>query len=474
MFKRLEYQWVVAIAFVLALFMDILDITIVNVSLFAISKEFNASIGATTWIVLGYSLSLAIWIPISGWVGDRFGTRRTFIFALVMFIVASQLCALAETINQLIAFRVLQGIGGGMLTPTGITLLFRAFPPAQRAKASAVLTIPTVLAPATGPVLGGWMTDSVGWRWIFRVNVPIGLIALAVAYFGLRKDDVSTKRPFDAQGFVLAALGFPAVVYALERGAEEGWLSIRILGAFAIAVVSLSGLVMWSRRTPTPLLDLKLLNERLFRTTNIVSFASTMAFLGVVFILPQFLQRVAGLTAFQSGLATFPQAIGVVLMSRFAGKLYPKIGPRRMLFSAYLGLSIATIPFVFLTVDTNPWVIRSMMFARGLFLAFTFIPLQAASYARITPEQTGRASAIFSTQRQLGAAMGVAVLSTVLLSTIPAPFGRSVVPDALVDGFTTSFHYAFAVAAGLTLLAGLLSLSIRDADAAATMAPKLG
>jgi EmrB/QacA subfamily drug resistance transporter len=471
-FRRMQYKYVVALAFVLALFMDILDVTIVNVSLFEISKDFNASLGATTWIVLGYSLSLAIWIPISGWLGDRFGTRRVFIFALVMFILASGLCAEARNIKELIAFRLLQGVGGGMLTPVGVTLLFRAFPPAERAKASAVLTIPTVLAPATGPVLGGFLTDTFGWRWIFRVNIPIGLFALAVAYFGLRKEDVTTKRPFDARGFVLAAMGFPAIVYALERGAEEGWASARILAALAIALVSLVALTVWSLRTPTPMLDLGLLRERMFRTTNIVSFASTMAFLGVVFILPQFLQRVAGLTAFQSGLATFPQAFGVIAMSKFAGSLYPKIGPRRMLTFAYLGLSAATLPFLFLTVDTSPWTIRAIMFFRGIFLAFTFIPLQAASYARITPEQTGRASAIYSTQRQLGAAMGVAILSTVLISNIPSKFGRTIVPVAERAGFTSAFHIAFAVAAGFTFLAGLLSLGIRDSDAAATMQPK--
>jgi EmrB/QacA subfamily drug resistance transporter len=471
-FRRMQYKYVVALAFVLALFMDILDVTIVNVSLFKISKDFGASLGATTWIVLGYSLSLAIWIPVSGWLGDRFGTRRVFIFALVMFVLASGLCAEARDIKQLIAFRLLQGVGGGMLTPVGVTLLFRAFPPAERAKASAVLTIPTVLAPATGPVLGGFLTDTFGWRWIFRVNIPIGLFALAVAYFGLRKDDVTTKRPFDVRGFVLAAMGFPAIVYALERGAEEGWASTRILAAIAIAVVSLVALIFWSLRTPTPMLDLGLLRERMFRTTNIVSFASTMAFLGVVFILPQFLQRVAGFTAFQSGLATFPQAFGVIAMSKLAGSLYPKIGPRRMLAFAYFGLSMATVPFLFLSVDTSPWTIRFMMFMRGIFLAFTFIPLQAASYARITPEQTGRASAIYSTQRQLGAAMGVAILSTVLLSNIPAKFGRTVVPVAERAGFTSAFHIAFAVAAAFTFVAGLLSLGIRDADAAATMQPK--
>jgi EmrB/QacA subfamily drug resistance transporter len=335
-----------------------------------------------------------------------------------------------------------------------------------------VLTIPTVLAPATGPVLGGFLTDTFGWRWIFRVNIPIGLFALAVAYFGLRKEDVTTKRPFDAAGFVLAAVGFPAVVYALERGAEEGWASGRILAAMALAIVSLVSLTVWSLRTATPMLDLGLLRERMFRTTNIVSFTSTMAFLGVVFILPQFLQRVAGLTAFQSGLATFPQAFGVIAVSKFAGSRYPKIGPRRMLAFGYFGLSLATVPFLFLTVDTNPWTIRAIMFLRGLFLAFTFIPLQAASYARITPEQTGRASSIYSTQRQLGAAMGVAILSTVLISNIPAKFGRTVVPEALRGGFTSAFHTAFAVAIGFTFLAGLLSLGIRDADAAATMQPK--
>jgi EmrB/QacA subfamily drug resistance transporter len=468
-FSRVEYQWVVATAFVLALFMDILDVSIVNVSLVKISQDFKASIGSTTWIVLGYSLSLAIWIPISGWVGDRFGTRRTFIFALCIFIAASLLCSRASTISELVGFRLLQGVGGGMLTPTGVTLLFRAFPPEQRAKASTVLAVPTILAPASGPVLGGYLTDHPGWRWIFGVNIPIGVVALIVAVFGLRKDDEATKRPFDGAGFVLASIGFPAAVFALERGAADGWLSGKIIGALIIAIVSLTALVVWSRRSKTPMLDLRLLEERLFRTSNIVSFASTMAFLGMVFILPQFLQRVAGLDAFHSGLATFPQALGLIVMSRFAGRWYPTIGPRRMLVFSYVGLSIATLPFLFLTVETSAWVIRAIMFTRGLMLAFSFIPLQAASYARITPEQTGRASAVFSTQRQLGAAVGVAALSTMMLSKVPRPFGPGVVEPAYRAGFTNAFHWAFGLAALFTFVAGILSMTINDEDAAATM-----
>jgi EmrB/QacA subfamily drug resistance transporter len=467
--RHLPYEWVVAAAFVLAVFMDILDVTIVNVSLFKISTDLNASLPSTTWIVLGYSLSLAIWIPISGWIGDRFGTRRTFIFALFMFVLASFLCGEATSISQLITFRVLQGVGGGMLTPTGITLLFRAFPPERRARASSILAIPTVLAPASGPVLGGWLTDTVGWRWIFRVNIPIGMIALAVAVFGLKKDDDSTRRPLDLPGVILAALGFPAVVYFFERGAEEGWLSARIITVGIVGVASLVGLWWWSYRTPKPMLDLRLLKDRLFAITNAVSFAYTMAFLGTVFVLPQFLQRVGGYTALESGLTTFPQAIGALITSRFAGKWYPRVGPRKMLFLAFIGMGVFSIGFMFITIGTNHWTIRGLMFVRGLFLAFAFIPLQAASYAKISPEATGRASAIFSTQRQLAGAVGVAVLSTVLASTIPKKFGRSIVAPELVYKYTTAFHWTFFAATLLTFVAAGLSLLVRDEDAKATM-----
>lgn len=469
--KRLPYKWVVATVFVMALFIDILDLTAVNVSLVSMSQAFKASVSATTWVVLGYSLSLAVWIPVSGWVGDRFGTKRTFLFALTIFILSSLACSEATSIGQLIAFRFSQGVGGGMLTPVGVTLLFRAFPPEERARASSILSIPTVLAPALGPVVGGYLTDNFGWRWIFRINLPIGIIALLIAGFGLRDERSNEHRPFDFVGFALAAIGFPAMVYALERGAEEGWGSGRILLLIGIAVVSLTALTLWSFRVKVPMLDLRLLRERLFRTTNIVSFVSTMSFLGLVFLLPQFLQRVAGHTASQAGLATFPQAVGAMIMSRFAGRLYPKLGPRKMMIIAYLGMATLSLMFLTLTVDTSDWLIRSVMFARGFFLSMSFIPLQAASYVCISPADTGRASAIYSTQRQLGNAAGVAVVSTVLLSAIPTAFpqGRAKIPLDQIAGFTHAFHVAIGVTIGFIFLAAVLSTRISDDDAAGTI-----
>ena len=469
--RRLPYKWIVATVFVMALFIDILDLTAVNVSLVSMSQAFNASVSATTWVVLGYSLSLAVWIPVSGWVGDRFGTKHTFIFALSIFILASASCSEATSIAQLIAFRFAQGVGGGMLTPVGVTLLFRAFPPEERARASAILSIPTVLAPALGPVVGGYLTDNFGWRWIFRINIPIGIVALLIAGFGLRDERSEEKRPFDIVGFTLASIGFPATVYALERGAEEGWRSTRIVTLIVVAVVALTSLTLWSFRAKAPMLDLRLLRERLFRTTNVVSFVSTMSFLGLVFLLPQFLQRVAGYTASQAGLATFPQALGAMIMSRFAGRLYPKLGPRKMLIISYLGMAVLTSVFLGLSVDTSTWTIRSVMFLRGFFLSMSFIPLQAASYARISPADTGRASAIYSTQRQLGNAAGVAVVSTVLLSTIPAPFpqGRTRIALGQISGYTHAFHVTIGVTIGFILLAAFLSTRLRDSDAAATI-----
>ena len=469
--SRVPYKWIVASVFVMALFIDILDLTAVNVSLVSMSSAFDSSVATTTWVVLGYSLSLAVWIPVSGWVGDRFGTKHTFMFALSVFIGASLLCSEASSINMLIAARFAQGVGGGMLTPVGVTLLFRAFPPEERARASAILSIPTVAAPALGPVLGGYLTDNFGWRWIFRINLPIGIVALLIAGFGLRDERTEGKARFDFVGFGLAAVGFPSTVYALERGAEEGWSSGRILGLLAVAVVSLTGLVFWSLRAKAPMLALGLLRERLFRTTNVVSFVSTMSFLGLVFLLPQFLQRVSGHTASEAGLATFPQAIGAMIMSRFAGKLYPKLGPRRMLVISFLGMAILTSYFLTISVSTSDWEIRSVMFLRGFFLSMSFIPLQAASYARISPADTGRASAIYSTQRQLGNATGVAVVSTVLLSAIPAAFpeGRARIPLDQIGDFTNAFRVTIAVTIGLILLAAALSTRIHDADAAGTM-----
>jgi EmrB/QacA subfamily drug resistance transporter len=201
--RALPYKYLVATAFVCGLFMDLLDMTVLNVALPTLGRRFSAGTSTLEWVVTGYLLSLAIWIPASGWIGDRFGTKKTFMFALAMFISGSALCGVAQSIGQLIAFRILQGVGGGMMTPVGTAMLFRAFPPAERAKASMVLTIPTAIGPAIGPVIGGWLVDYASWRWIFYVNVPIGLAAFFFSWAFLREDKQQNAGGFDLGGFAL-------------------------------------------------------------------------------------------------------------------------------------------------------------------------------------------------------------------------------------------------------------------------------
>jgi EmrB/QacA subfamily drug resistance transporter len=467
---ELPYKRVVAVAFVCGLFMDILDTTIVNVALPELAREFDASTSTIEWVVTGYLLSLALWVPASGWIGDRFGTKRTFVVALSVFTSASLLCGLAWNIESLIAFRILQGVGGGMLTPVGTAMLYRAYPPIERPRASAVLASVTVLAPAIGPVLGGFLVEHVGWRAIFFVNLPMGIFGVVFSIVYLHEHREPTAGRFDKAGFLLAGTSLALLLLGLSQGPTEGWGSPWIVACLALAVLSGVALVVVERRQAFPMLDLDLLRDRSFRTPNIVSFAATAALIGVLFLLPQLLQGPRGLSPFQSGLTTFPQAIGVILMARAVGTwLYPIVGPRRLSAAGSLGTAAVTFLFAFVDVTTSQWTIRMMMFTRGLFMGLIFIPVQAAAFARVEAKDTGRASALFQSGRQIGAAVGVAVLATVLVERTHALAGEVVDPTQVpVDAFAASF-----VAAGAIGIVGLIAaLFIKDEDAAPTMRPR--
>ena len=471
--RNVRYQYLVAVAFVFGTFMDILDTTIINVAIPELRAHFGVGRTTIEWVVTGYLCSLAVWIPAAGWIGDRFGTKKTFMFALAMFTGASALCGASWSAGSLIAFRVLQGVGGGMLTPVGTAMLFRAFPPRERAQASSILAIPTVLAPALGPVLGGLIVTHTSWRWIFFVNVPIGLAGFVFAALYLEEHTEPRAGGFDVWGFVLSGAGLALVLYALSTAPSEGWLSGIVVLTGIGGLLAFVALVVVELRIPFPMLYLRLFGNRLFRTTNIASLMSSGSLIGLIFLLPLFLQELRGLTALQSGLTTFPQALGVMVMARVVGKIYPRVGPRRLLV---LGLSMTTVVtscFVFIDLGTSLWYIRLLMFGRGVAMAFAFIPLQAATFASVPPEDTGRASSIFSTQRQIGAALGVATLATVLTSRTDSLVSKAI-PNgdlAVLNARVTAFHQALFAAAVLAALGIIASLFVHDSDAAASMHP---
>jgi EmrB/QacA subfamily drug resistance transporter len=327
------------------------------------------------------------------------------------------------------------------------------------------------VAPAVGPVLGGLLVTHASWHWIFLVNVPIGIAGIIFGALLLQEHTEPRAGAFDIWGFVLSGLGLALLIYALAEAPRSGWGSTTVVGTGLLGMVCFLLLVVIELRIPEPMLDLRLYRDRLFRATNVVVFMASGSLLGLVFLLPLFLQQLRGLTALETGLTTFPQAIGMMVLAGFVGRIYPHVGPRRLMIFGMSSTALVTACFVFVDLDTNLWWIRGLMFARGMSMAFAFIPMQAASFATIAPSDTGRASSLFSTQRQVGAAFGVALLATILASrtnTLVAealPNGEAAVVDAQVS----AYHQAMFASALLAAVGIIAALFVRDSDAAPSM-----
>jgi len=467
--RQLNPKVSVSIVFVVAMFMSIMDVTIVNVALPSIGRQLAVPSTSIDAVVVAYLVSLAVVIPASGWLGDRWGTKRIFLLALALFSLASALCGLAENFTMLVVFRFLQGAAGGMLAPVGTTMLYRTFPPAQRVQISSVLIVPTVIAPATGPVLGGLLVDQLSWRWVFFVNVPIGIAAFLFGLVFLQEHREPTAGRFDLPGFLLAGMGLALALYALSEGPTRGWSSPTVLGSALGGLLLLAAFIVIELWRQEPLLDLRLLGNRLFRTANLVSLVSSAGFLGVLFIGPLFLQEGLGVTPLTSGLTTFPEALGVVTSTQIVARLYPRVGPRRLMAAGLTGVAIVIALMSLLGGDTNLWFMRLLMFLTGAGMAYAFVPGQTAAFATISSAKTGRASALSNAMRQLGSAFGVAVLAEVL--SVVGPTRLSATGTVLPN--LRAYHAAFLAAAALALVAAGIALAISDRDAAPTMKPQV-
>ena len=455
----------VGVVFVAAMFMSIMDATIVNVALPTIGRDFGVSATAVDTISIAFLVSLAVFIPASGWLGDRFGGKRVLLAAIAVFTAASALCGLASSLGELVAFRILQGAGGGMLAPVGMAMLYRAFPPAERIRASAILTLPTTFAPALGPVLGGLLVTDLSWRWVFYVNLPIGAAAFAFGAIFLEPQKQANPGRFDLAGFLLSGVGLGLLMYGVSEGPDLGWRQPQVQATIAAGAVLLAAMVVVELRSDAPMVDLRLLRNRLFRSGNGVMVLASVAFLGTLYAISLYYQDGRGLSALGSGLSTFPEAVGVMGGAQLASRvLYPRLGPRRHITIGLTGTAASIGLLALMGPQTSLWWARLLMLTLGLFMAQVFVPVQAASFATITPASTGRASTMFNAIRQLGGAVGVAVLTTVIVLVGPVHLvGGHPVPNLI------AYRVAFLVAAAVCLCGVACSLSIRDADAAATI-----
>jgi EmrB/QacA subfamily drug resistance transporter len=455
---RVTPRVAVTVAYVSAVFMSAMDVHIVNVSLPSLSRDFHSPLASVQWVAISYALSLAVVMPTSGWLADRRGTKQVFIFALATFTVASALCGLASTLPELVIFRVLQGFGGGLLVPVGTTMLFRIYPPAERARITRLLLLPIVLSPAIAPVLGGLLIEKLSWRWVFYINVPIGVAAVIFNVIFLTEHREDAHRSFDLVGFAMSAVGFALVLYAISEGSLTTWTSTRVLTTGVIGILALVTFIAVELRRSNPMLQLRLFQDRIFRATNVVGIFNFGAFFGILFLAPVFLQEVRGQSALSSGLATFPEAIGVMVGSQSISRLYGRVGPRLMMSLGGLAFAVPLLLFALIGPHTNLWVVRTLMFFVGFTNTAVLNSSQAAMFTTISPKDTGHASAISNSQRQVSLAAGIAVLSTVVTTVHGNRF--------------SAFHAAFITAAGFAVLGALFSWTlVRDKDAAATMVP---
>lgn len=455
----------VSVVFVAAMFMNIMDTTIVNVALPTIGRQFHVAADSVDTVAIGYLVSLAVFIPVSGWLGDRLGPRRVLLGSIVVFTVASALCGLADSPAELVGFRVLQGVGGGMMVPVGMALLYRTFPPAERIRASSILVIPTALAPALGPVLGGLFVTEVSWRWVFYVNLPIGLAALAFGLLFLAPHASQAAGRLDLAGFLLSGAGLGLVMYGVSEGPFKGWGQPLIVSTIATGAVLLAAMVVVELRSPDPLIDLRLFRDGLFRNANVVMGLGSVSFLGVLFIVALFFQDGLGQTALGSGLSTFPEALGVMVGAQVVSRvLYPTLGPRRVMSSGLVVLAAALALMSLIDTPGQLWWMRGLMFVMGYGMAHVFTSAQAAGFATISGPDTARASTVFNALRQVGGAVGVAILSTIVAEIGPVTrSGGRLVPHL------TAYHATFLVAAGIALVAALAARRMDDDAAAHTM-----
>ncbi len=412
--------WIIALAVTLATFMEVLDTSIANVALPHIAGSLSAGQDESTWVLTSYLVSNAIVLPLSGWLSSIVGRKRFYMGCVALFTVSSFLCGFAPNLPALIIFRILQGAGGGGLQPSEQAILADTFPPAKRGMAFAVYGIAVVMAPAIGPTLGGWITDNYSWRWIFFVNIPVGILSLVLTsrliqdppYFRRRKLS-ETKIDYIGLGFV--ALGLGALQIVLDKGQRDDWFESNFILILAIvSAASLLFVIWWEWRHKDPIIDLHLFRDRTFAVSNLLMFMLGFALLGSTLLLPLFLQTLMGYTAELSGMALSPGGFVIMVCMPVVGWLLSRYDARYLLLFglAMLSFSLFHMTDFNLQIDFRTAVLARMLQAVGL--AFLFVPINTSAYAYLPREKNNAASGLMNLARNIGGSVGISFVTTML------------------------------------------------------------
>jgi EmrB/QacA subfamily drug resistance transporter len=465
----------VASVVVLGAIMSILDVTVVNVAIKTLANDFHTSLATIQWVATGYTLALATVIPLTGWGADRFGTKRLYITSVVLFVAGSALAGTAWNAGSLIFFRVLQGLGGGMLMPVGMTILTRKAGANRVGRVMAIIGVPMLLGPIAGPILGGWLVDDFSWRWIFYINLPIGIAALFLAQRVLPKDVSTPDHRLDWQGLLLLSPGLAALIYGLAQSSSNGGFgAVKAWLPAAAGAVLLAFFVRHALRTSEALVDLRLFLNRTFTASTITLALMVISVFGGLLLIPLYLQVVRGESAMDTGLLLAPQGFGAMLMMPIAGRLTDRTGVGRI---APVGLFLVALSFFGLTTlkaDTSYWELGGFLFVMGLGMGFTMMPVFSGAMQTLRRASIARASTSLNITQQVSASIGTAVMSVLLTTALVNRLGggggglggnltaeqRAVVAPKMAEAFASTFWWALA----LVLVAFVVALVLLPKD----------
>jgi EmrB/QacA subfamily drug resistance transporter len=415
---------VVAAVVVLGAVMSILDTTVVNVAINTLAAKFHTTLPTIQWVATGYTLALATVIPLSGWIADRFGTKRLYMTSIALFLGGSMLSGLAWSSGSIILFRVLQGLGGGMIMPAGMTILTRAAGPQRIGRVMSIMGVPMLLGPILGPILGGWLVDSVSWRWIFFINVPVGLLALILSLRVLPRDVPVKGTRLDFVDLLLLSPGLALLIYGLaETNSAGGFGSAKVLVPMLAGLALIGGFVWHALRARFPLIDLRLFRDRTFATSSMTLILVAISVFGTFLLLPLYFQAVRGESPLQSGLLLAPQGLGSMIAMPIAGQLADRTGPGKIVPFGLITIILSVLGLTQVGAATAYWKLEIDLFVFGLGMGFTMMPVFTGAMQSIRGPAVARARTALNILQQAGASVGTAVLSVLLASALSSRLG---------------------------------------------------
>jgi EmrB/QacA subfamily drug resistance transporter len=457
------YVWRISAVVILGSIMSILDTTIVNVALATLGRELHSTIAEIQWVVTGYLLSLAAVIPVTGWAVRRFGAKRVFVASLWLFTAGSALCGLATSTGELVVFRVIQGIGGGTILPIGQLMMADAAGPQRMGRVMSLVAVPVMLAPILGPAIGGLIVDSVSWRWIFYVNLPIGLIAIVAAQRALPQAAARSGGALDFRGLALMATGSALLTYGLaEVGVTGGFAAGKVVLPSVAGIALIAAFVLHALRVPRPLLDLRLYRRPTFASASIAMFCLAGALFGGMILLPLYWQGIRHESVLDTGLLTAPQGLGMALVMPLVGRLTDRYGGGPLALCGVVVTTVATVPFAEIGAHTSVVWLSIVLLIRGAGIGFAFMPAFTAAYASLDRSELADATPQLNVLQRLGGSIGTAVLAVVLQ--------RALASQHTLAGQAAGYGTAFWASAGLTAFAIIPCALLLRAERAARAA----